>query len=171
MQILRTLSVMLISAVVLLNACGPAESGDRSTSSGGAEIAVMPPSRTFIDITPLAGASSTVVDSILGEPSSITPITNEPAEMPGEYRDYAVPGGTDPVTIRFHRDGAVFFTIYLPFPAARPEDALQAVGLNVQNLTHQQTAPAAKWWSGGPFTRVGAITFTNGYNMVQAEVR
>lgn len=125
----------------------------------------------------LAGRPPAAVDSVLGPPSQVTPIKSNPAQMPGEFREYQLPGTPDPLTVRFHRDRAVFFTVLLPQPEATAEAALGRVGIDVDGPPDTR-APVAEWWrsrtiSGKASVKVGALKGMSGrgdaYDMVQAE--
>ena len=125
----RSVTVVVLWAAIA--SCAPDEAPARQQDFGAVGTQPGSSAQPFIviDLARLAGASSATVDSILGDPVTVTPVTSEPAKMPGEYRDYPVAGSTNPMTVRFRRDRAVFFTIYLPFAAdvrgpAPPSDGL-----------------------------------------------
>lgn len=143
---------------------------------GGEEAPPLPAVEPIVDIPALAGRSSAFVDSVLGEPSEVTRITRLPEEMPGEYRDYTLPRSPDIMTVRFYRDQAVFFTLFLPSSEPTAERALQYGGVDVAGALPDIRAPAAQWWKGtfggATFDKVGAVIDfeTNGFNMIQARV-
>lgn len=146
------------------------------TGCGGAEPAGPP----VFDLPALAGGSPATVDAALGAPTAVEPIENIPEEMPGEYREYEIPGAPGPATVRFYRDRAVFFTIFLPEGESTAEAALQRVGIDVAGEGPDTRAPVAEWWrydifGGKTFVKVGALRGMGGggdeYDMVQAELQ
>lgn len=147
-------------------------------SCGGTESSA-PARPPLFDLPTLAGEPPAAVDAALGTPTSVTPIKNIPEQMPGEFRDYQLPGVPDPATVRFHRDRAVFFTVFLPQPEPSAEAALQRVGIDVTGSPDTR-APLAEWWRSGTFggkrfVKVGALKGMggrgDGYDMVQAELQ
>jgi len=148
-------------------------------SCGGAEPRA-PAAPPLLNLPPLAGEPRAVVDAALGAPTSITPLKSVPEQMPGEFRDYQLPGAADPVTVRFHRDRAVFFTVFLPEPEPSAEAALRRVGIEVTGSPDTR-APLGEWWRSGTFggkhfVKVGALKGMgggggDGYDMVQVELQ
>jgi hypothetical protein len=144
---------------------------DGGTESASTEV-------PLLDVPSLAGESHLVLDAALGSPISIVPIENLPNQMPGEFRDYRIHGVPEPVTVRFHRDQAVFFTVYLPEPESSAEAALLRVGLDVRGTAPDTRAPMAQWWrtatvNGKHFRKAGALrgmgTGTDDFDMVQVD--
>lgn len=161
---LRCLYMLLVPLVV--NAC---DSGEPSA----------PPPPPLFQLLPLAGAPPSTVDSALGQPTEITRIRRIPAQMPGEFRDYTLPGAPGPTTVRFFRGRAVFFTVFLPQSVESPQQALQRVGIEVGEVEPDTHAPLADWWRDGmldgkSYVKVGALRGMGGdeeFDMVQAEFR
>lgn len=155
MPFLRFFSIFALALVV---ACGRGEPGDRDV-------------RLVVDVQPLGGAPVAAVEEALGRPSSVTPITDVPGHMPGEIREYSLPGIHQPTAIRFQRGRAAFFAVSLPAPVATAEEALQMVGLRPDELTLLDSGESARWWVGQGFIRIGALANPQGnYTQVQAEV-
>lgn len=145
-------------ALALLTACGSGEPRDRHV-------------RLVVDVQPLGGAPVAAVEEALGGPSSVTPITDIPDQMPGEIREYRLPGIRQPTAVRFHRGRAAFFAVPLPAPVATAEEALQMVGLRPDELTPLDSGESARWWIGNGFVRIGTLADAQGnYYQVQADV-
>jgi hypothetical protein len=104
-----------------------------------------PPPQLF-DVVALAGQPPSAVEGVLGPAVTVERITNEPEWMPGEHRDYVVPGSDLPLSIRYHNNQAVFFHAYLPTPEKTAEAALMRIGVNVQGMRPDTRAPGAMWW-------------------------
>lgn len=134
----------------------------------------------FFELLEIMGESRSAVEASLGEAVAVVPITNVPANMPGEFRDYEIPGITEVVSVRFFRNSAVFVTVILPHGEDSAEDALSRVGIDLRGVPASTTAPGAVWWRSGRiqghlFEKIGALRGMNGtsdlFDMVQAELR
>lgn len=148
-------------------------------SCGGGKPAT-PPRPPVFQLLLLAGASPSAVDSVLGKPTEVTRIRRIPEQMPGEFRDYELSDAPGPITVRFFRGRAVFFTVFLPEPEESSRRALQRVGIEVGEAPPDTRALLADWWrdgivSGTSYVRVGALKNMGGegegFDMIQAEFR
>ncbi|MGH7138523.1 MAG: hypothetical protein ACREHD_22470, partial [Pirellulales bacterium] len=93
-----------------------------------------------IRITQVAGKSPREVMAILGEPTSVTPLTSFPEDMPGELREYRHADFT--VVVQFFEGRAITATIDLQsLPADSPTEALSHVGLSPTELTETFQTP------------------------------
>jgi hypothetical protein len=91
-------------------------------------------------ITQIAGKTPGEVKAVLGMPTEVTPITNYPDDMPGEYRDYT--SGRLRVTVQFFRGIAIGAAVDIDEPPARsPVEALGYVGLSPNELSQTFETP------------------------------
>lgn len=134
------------------------------------------------ELMAVVGESPAGVSLELGAPVEVVPIENVPENMPGEFRDYAVPGLPDLVNVRFLRNRAVFVTVILPEQHAEAYQALARVGIDLSGVPPSTRAARATWWrdggvpgTGKVFTKIGALRGMNGagdgFDMIQAELR
>jgi hypothetical protein len=111
-----------------------------------------------ISLPNLALKSRGEVDKFLGSPSSITEITSNPANMPGEYREYKTFSSELPTQIRFHRNKAVKFVISLDKSVFNERELLDLFGLQDLPGKPDIEAPAAYRWKN---VRVGKARFSD----------
>lgn len=106
--------------------------------------------KPLFNVTELANKSATVIDSALGKPTSVTPITSYPEQMPGEYREYTLSDGST-MQVKFYKDKAVTFTVWLKNPTATSRQALRYFGISMEDvmpLPIIRKGPAGRTWSG-----------------------
>jgi hypothetical protein len=152
-----------------------------ANSSAPAHTSTPTPS-PVVDIPKLIGKTPAELDSALGRPAEVTKITNNREMMPGEYRDYEVPGSARAATshglmVRFYKGRAVLITYDLPAPTSSPEDALRLAGIEPGSAKPSVVAPMAQRWSGtfngvnfGDAAALMAGLNSRQYTTVQAEL-
>ena len=96
---------------------------------------------------------------MLGEPKHVTKITNDPEQMPGEYRDYKIKDAnlhltTEGLMVRFHKGRAIHFSLDLPTSTNTPEAALLLAGVDLENTAPDVRAPLADRWKDKTFNGV-----------------
>lgn len=124
------------------------KSGIISAPEGAAEIA-----KSLPNIIRLIGHAPAEVERAVGEPMVQTQITNDPSQMPGEFRDYEVHNSRLGLTVygmmvRYHHGRAVVITVDLPDQFGSAEEALLALGVDVQGTSPRVVAPMATRWTG-----------------------
>jgi hypothetical protein len=107
--------------------------------------------RVLFDLTALIGASPSEVEARVGKPLEITPITHYPDQMPGEHRDYRVPGVSLNLTdngllVRYYKGQVAFCTLDLATPTNDAAEALLMAGIDAEDKTPDITAPIATRW-------------------------
>lgn len=108
----------------------PAGNGPRAESP---PESVSQPAAAVVDVPALAGLSAEAVDAIFGPPKSVTPITETPEEMPGEYRDYSKDGNS--LTVYMYRGRVIcVITRFEENPTTTVADAIHRVGLREEEL-------------------------------------
>ena len=105
------------------------------------------------NITQLIGRTPAEVERIAGEAQARTEITNDPSQMPGEFREYEVYNSRLGLTVygmmvRYHQGRAVHITVDLPDQFESAEEALLAVGVDVRGTIPRVIAPMATRWIG-----------------------
>jgi len=179
---MRSLILILLMWLGLIPGC--ANKGDqqplRDSNSNG-PAASQPGIKLVVDIPQLISKSPAELEKVLGKPTRITQITNDPEMMPGEYRDYRIENSIGTLTedglwVRFHKGKADHFTVDLPHLADTSEAALLMVGIDVQGAVPNVKAPLADRWTGKfnmiDFKDVAALKMEAGskkYSTVQAE--
>ena len=103
-------------------------------------------SKILIDVDNLANQSAAYVDSVLGTPSEITPITKYPSMMPGEFRYYLL-SDRSTANIQFYKDQAKRFTINFSSSASSPLDAAARCGFEIGELGGLQKLPTGRKWT------------------------
>jgi hypothetical protein len=95
----------------------------------------------YVRIIQIAGKTPDEVRGVLGKPTEVTPITNYPEDMPGEYRDYK--SGRLRITVQFFDGIAIGAAIDIDDPPAKSSsEALRLVGLSSLDLTKTFETPA-----------------------------
>lgn len=128
-----------------------------------------------IDVNRLANRNSIYVDGVLGSPSKITPITNDPSMMPGILRIYDLRDGGS-AEIGFYRGKAKQFTVKFSNPTSSQFKAAERCGFSLRELRGLQRLPAEIRWTDVHarnirYKRVRAIKdITGKYATFQAEV-
>lgn len=105
----------------------------------------------IVDLPQLAYAEPAAVERTLGKPTSITPITNAPQNMPGEYRHYAVTqkhGPAGDLQVRYYKGVAISFVLTVPptLLQSRPEFVANLGGLAIE--TNGNGDSTWREWSG-----------------------
>jgi len=138
-------------------------------------------SKPIVDIPKLMRQSPQVFEKTFGKATEISQ-TNDPGTVPGEIRDYKVPGAgsystTDGMMVRFYKGKAVMIMVDLPAPTSNAEAALSQANLNVKGISPTVEAPLAHRWrnqslSGMKFKDVAAhrLDDSRNFTTVQAEV-
>jgi hypothetical protein len=117
------------------------------------------PAAKFVDVPNLANKSGEEFDKIFGKPLKITPIEDNPAMMPGEYREYQVEGHPKNLSVRFYKDKAKRFNLLLGTPLKSSEQALSEIfKVDVKNKNPDtKTEPLSEKWKGN-FSGVNFVT-------------
>lgn len=134
--------------------------------------------KPILDLTKLAGQPIATVERRLGKPITIDEITDDPREMPGDYREYRVRGFKSVseteagFTVQYYNGNAVSFIIELETPTETAEEALMQVGIDVRGKAADRSAMLASIWSnltvgGANFKDIGAQTGLNGGRFVR----
>jgi len=171
--------IPLLVLLLLMSACD----GTRSRRADSSPTNVTPPTpKAVLDIPGLIGKSPRELEKVVGSPVRVTPITNDPDMMPGEYRDYKIANtlGTmtvDGLWVRFYKGVAHHITFDLPKVTDTPQEALLMAGIDVGAATARIKAPAADRWTGNfngiNFKDVAALKLDSDmrkYSTVQAEL-
>jgi len=171
--------VPLIALLVLMSACEGTKTP--RTESSPTNVA-QPAPKTVLDIPRLMGKSAREFEKLVGSPVRVTPITNDPDMMPGEYRDYKIANTLGTITedglwVRFYKGVAHHITFDLPRVTDTPQEALLMAGIDVGGATARIKAPAADRWTGNfngiNFKDVAALKLESDmrkYSTVQAEL-
>lgn len=131
-----------------------------------------------ISLLSLIGRSVSGVASQLGSSTKTVPITSDPSQMPGEFRDYRASSAD--VLVRFHRGKAVDITFWFDSGSTTPEALMRRVGVDVDDLTvvregQSTTQLTARVWrvqAGGRPVEISAMRGLGvSYDMVQAKGR
>ena len=129
----------------------------------------------LIDVDDLANHDADYVDSILGVPSKIIPITKYSLMMPREFRYYRLSDGTT-ANIQSYKGQAKLFSIYFSAPARSPLSAVMRCGFESAELGGLQRAPLGRIWTrveteNARYRRVTVGGSSAGeYSVFQAEV-
>lgn len=115
--------VVLVASIFLFIACSnkpAAPTGVEKTKvPEPAKVAETEKRSEKVDLTKLAGRSAAEFDGYFGKATKISPATN-PIEKPGEYRQYEVTGNPKGLSVRFFKDRAVRFNLFVePGDSAR----------------------------------------------------
>jgi hypothetical protein len=152
-------ALLALSALIGCGGQPSSETERESTSSSEKSIKDQKPSSADValSIPSLALKSPKQIDSKLGIPSSIVPITNNSAYMPGEYREYKTFSKDFPAIIRFHKGKAVQFTLQLDKAVENPYVLLGSFGFHELPENPDKEAPAGlRWYS----PRINSFRFT-----------
>lgn len=113
-------------------------------------------STPVIDMAKLIRQPPQVFDKSFGKATEVFE-ADDPGTIPGEIRDYKVPGvtnffsTTDGMLVRFFKGRAVDIMVDLPTPTSNAEAALSQVGLDVKGISPTIEAPAAYRWRNQTF--------------------
>lgn len=86
--------------------------------------------------------------------------TNDPGTVPGEIRDYKIPGVTNPnsttdgMMVRFYKGKAVMIMVDLPQPTSNVEAALSQTGIDLNGIVPTIEAPLARRWQSKSFNGI-----------------
>lgn len=132
----------------------------------------------FVDVPNLANKSAAEFDKVFGEPVKITPIKDNRAMMPGEYREYKVAGHPKNLSVRFYKDQAKRFNLILGTPLKSSKQALSDIfKVDVKNAEPDtKSEPLSEKWK-GTFSGVSFVTLYakreksgSDFTMLHAEV-
>lgn len=123
------------------------KSSSLSPSSTNSEILN---SKPIVDIPKLMRQSPQVFEKTFGKATEISK-TNDPGTVPGEIRDYKVPGAgsystIDGMMVRFFKGKAVMIMVDLPMPTTNAQLALSQANLDAKGISPTVEAPLAHRW-------------------------
>jgi hypothetical protein len=133
--------------------------------------------KPVIDVPNLANKPAEDFEKIFGKSVKITTIKNVPEHMPGEYRLYKVVNHPDGLSVRFYKNRALRFNLFLSEQTESPKDALlKTFGIDVKDAASTKTQFVEKW--AGEFNSIKFKTAyamkkdinSSKYAMVHAEV-
>ena len=130
--------------------------------------------QTRIDVDNLVNQDASYVDSILGRPADITPITKYPSMMPGEFRYYQLSGGAT-ANVQFYKGQAKLFQITVSTPEYSPQRLARRFGFDIGELGGLTNTAGATIWSrvhteNARYKRVTAVKNSAGkYSVFQVE--
>ncbi len=106
-----------------------------------------------VNVPAIIGRTPKEVEAVTGKAKERTKITNEPDQMPGEFRDYEIKGAKLGLTlygmmVRYYRKRAVHITIDMPEHVDTAEAVLKMAGIDVQGAQPRVVAPLATRWTG-----------------------
>ena len=102
-----------------------------------------------VNVPRLANKSAAHFDKRFGKPSKVAKITNQPALMPGEYREYRMKRHPKGLSVRFYKDRAKRFNLLLGKPKKNSAGALKRIfGIDVGKLKSAKGAPLSETWKG-----------------------
>lgn len=184
-----TLKVVLIVLGVVILACvlcglgGWIQERFGLRENKAANIAPPAPAKTpepykpAVNIPELAGKSPEDFEKALGKATQVTPITNTPEEMPGEFRHYQLEGVTETLQVRFYKGRSVAFnlTVQKEKQTRTPEELAKMAGFDMTgNRGERASAYAQKWsgeFGGARFKEIIAVkTSTEGYHVLTVKV-
>jgi hypothetical protein len=109
--------------------------------------------KPLCDVSDLAGQTPKDVEKLIGKAKRVTPITRNPEEMPGEFREFSftLPGDSSQsveMLVRFYRGVAVRFVIEFPEKTdfRTPEQVLPLFGSKFAGLKAGQQFPNGWIW-------------------------
>jgi hypothetical protein len=178
-----------ISLVLILFSvgCQNSESVEKAETNINTDVSSTPQEKVsdekaqsakFVDVPNLANRSAVEFDKVFGKPVKITPIENDSALMPGEYREYKVEGHPKNLSVRFYKDQAKRFNLLLGTPNKSSEQALSEIfKVDVKGAKPDtKTEPLSEKWK-GRFSGVSFVTLYakrekpgGDFTMIHAEV-
>lgn len=133
---------------------------------------------SWVNIPGLANKTPEEVENAAGKHVTITPITEPPQEVPGEYRTYNLPDMNEALSVRFYKGKAVAFTINVPKGRELKTAAElgKATGFDVTGKTPAKATDFMSQWNGQfGSARFAEVTIgksaTTDYNLVRARVQ
>src|SRR5688572_25289615 len=101
----RSCSALILLWLLLVLGCGPTL---RQRNQAPPTPTPSPSPDRVVSLTKLMGQPPSEFERLFGTAKEIDRITNNPAHMPGEYRDYAIPGTQRNIsgygmTVRFYK--------------------------------------------------------------------
>ena len=134
------------------------------------------PVKAAVNIPAIWNKSPEEVEKLVGRHLKITPITGSPDQMPGEYRNYDLPGMDDALNLRFYKGKVAHITVNIPDDSQLKSDVDTAkmVGLDVSDKPVKNPIKQTSIWTGnfGEATNL-KITTTSGnrtaYFVITAE--
>jgi hypothetical protein len=128
-----------------------------------------PPAKPYLNLMPLLLGTPSEFDEVFGPATASTP-TDEPESMPGEWRDYKVPGAVPKntahgLTVRFYGGHAVSIQVDLDGSYADEIEAVSRIGIDLrQEISPPARAPIAVNWTwikygGFKFKKISALKF------------
>jgi len=154
---MKKLTIFLVIAIGIIIGCGDT-------------------TKPLFQVTELANMTASFVDSNLGKAKTVTPITSYPEQMPGEYRDYILADGSE-MQMKFYRDKAVEFTVWLKNPTSMSRSALKYFGItsgDIMPLPIIVKRPTVRVWEGTirgvTFKRISSQKSEDKWEIIQAIV-
>lgn len=134
--------------------------------------------KVWANLPSLANKTPEEVESMAGKHVTLTPITEPPQEVPGEYRTYDLPDMKEALSVRFYKGKAVAFTVNVPkgkeFKTA--QELGDAVGFDVKGKPAAKATEFMSQWNGqfgtAKFAEITiGKTATTNYNLVRARIQ
>ncbi len=157
-------SALLITTLVLITfALACANSGNNiknvpsssPTTTNAEDVKSVP----VVDIPKLMQQSPEIFEKNFGKATEISK-TNDPGTVPGEIRDYKLPGVTNPkstedgMMVRFYKGKAVMIMVDLLNSTSNVEAALSQTGIDLNNIAPTIDAPLARRWRSKSFNGI-----------------
>lgn len=129
--------------------CGN-RTNEKETSSPTPAKTEVTANAQIADLTKLIRQPPQVFDKAFGKAVEAFE-TDDPGTIPGEMRDYKIPGVSSPqtitagMTVRFYKGKAVEIMVDLPSPTSSSAAALLQVGIDTQGVAPVRT-PVTDYW-------------------------
>jgi hypothetical protein len=161
------------------NGAGPAASAQPVNKAPAADVSPAPQApESWVNIPGLANKTPEELESVAGKHVTITPVTEPPQEVPGEYRTYNLSDMKEALSVRFYKGKAVAFTISLPKGRELKTAAElgKAVGFDLTGKAPAKATDFMSQWNGQfGSARFAEVTIgksaTTDYNLVRARIQ
>ena len=162
------ISLSLCSAILSLPACTNTPETSSADRPGKTATPAQNPiqekpkfaAKSEVDVPALANQPPEEFDRLYGPSTKISPVRNNSKLMPGEYREYRVPGHPKGLSVRFYRDKAKRFNLLLGKEENSGRDALRNIfKIDVGPLKRVKTDPLSDTWNG----EAGGISYKTAY--------